>query len=168
MGKATPRAIDHEVIDELCDWLEEGKPVSDFCRQPENPSRSTVDAWIDVDTEVAERVARARARGLELLHDEMLRIVDERRESVEVTETYAVENGAERLAERKVKRSNDVADKKLALETRQKYLATCDPARYSEKREIKHTGEFSFEKLIMEADEEFEAEEGGASEDLFT
>lgn len=103
--------------DELIAWIEQGKTLREWCRQPNNPPWRTVYNWLDKDEEFAARLARARQRGLEALAMECQHIADE--------------NCIDQV---------DVQRNRLRIETRLKLLAIWDPKRYGPKSAIDHGG----------------------------
>lgn len=82
------------------------------------PSRPTVYEWIDRDIDgFADRYARARDLGLDVVADEVMAIVDA---PVGSTENGATDSGA-------------VADKRLRFDARRWYLSKLAPKRYGDK-----------------------------------
>ncbi len=89
------------------------------------PSRPTVYEWIDRDIEgFADRYARARDLGLDVVADEVMAIVDA---PVGSTDNGATDSGA-------------VADKRLRFDARRWYLSKLAPKRYGERLTQEITG----------------------------
>ena len=106
-----PEPVPQDIADAVVEWIAEGKPLREFCRQPGMPARRTVDDWRLKDEAFAARVARARDVGYAQIADECLAIVDTS----------------------DAKDDQDVARRKLRVETRLKLLACWDPRRYGNK-----------------------------------
>ena len=108
-----PSSFSVELFEELLLWVGSGRTVSAFCVE-HLVARRTVYNWLR-DPEAKAQLARARDLGCEAIEDEMLRIADE---------------GGE----------DDVQHRKLRLWMREKLLTWHNPARYGQKREVKHSG----------------------------
>lgn len=103
--------------DEVIAWIEQGKTLREFCRQPGKPHYNTVYQWMEKDETFNVRLARARQRGLEALAQECQQIADE--------------NCIDQV---------DVQRNRLRIETRLKLLAIWDPKRYGPKSAVDHGG----------------------------
>lgn len=66
-----------DFIDEICEWLESGKFLSQYCKQPGKPSRATVLNWRHKFEDIDQRIARAREAGADALFEDCQEIIDE-------------------------------------------------------------------------------------------
>jgi hypothetical protein len=101
-----------QLADILVEGLYNGQPLRQLCRE-NGISKSAIYRWIEDDSDLAGRIARAREHGYHDIADACLEIADEE-------PSDAV----------------DVADKKVRIETRLKLLAKWDPRRYGDKQLI--------------------------------
>jgi hypothetical protein len=109
-----PPALKHaKTMDEIIDWISEGKTLRDFCRQPGDGAA------------FAERFARARDTGHDIIAQECLEIADRKAEDYMV-----LADGREQLDREHVQRS------KLRIETRLKLLAKWNPKKWGDKLEL--------------------------------
>lgn len=67
-----------EHMDALIEHVLGGGLVVDYCRPDGRPSRSTVQRWRDEFPEFAERLARAKDKGLDMIAEEVISIADGR------------------------------------------------------------------------------------------
>ena len=101
-----------QVLDQLVDWLSEGKTLRAFARQKGTPTYRALYQWLEeAEKEMIARIARARDAGADAIADEALAIVDKA-----VPETWQVD--------------------RLRVETRLKLLAKWRPQRYGDKLQI--------------------------------
>jgi len=112
--KAKYEAVDY--IDEILEWVSNGRTLRSYCRQEAKPSWQTVYRWMDKDKVFADRFAESRDRGFDSLAQQCLDIA---------------ENG----------NPGDVARAKLRVWTTLQLLAKWDPRRYGEVRRLEHTGD---------------------------
>lgn len=150
-GGRPPEPVPEDVALDYLEWLDGGGTTEDFCRQPGRPASRTLRLWCEKDKEFAAEVARARARGCEAMHERMLRDAREPLEGETVTEEF----DGDELKTKRV-RADNVARAKLIVETTAKYLATVNPDKYGEKRRVEHSGELTFEQLVVAANEDEE------------
>lgn len=115
-------------LDDLCEWLSNGKTLREFCRQPGRPNFQRIYDAIDLDPVAAGRVARARDIGHDVIADECGAIADDAS-----NDWMDTRNGPQINAEH-VQRS------KLRIETRLKLLACWNPKKYGNKTEVEHKG----------------------------
>lgn len=73
--KPTYDAAKHK--DEICEWISEGKTLRDYCRQDGKPKYVVIYDWLRDDSDFAERYARAREAGHDVIADEIITIVDQ-------------------------------------------------------------------------------------------
>lgn len=96
---------------------------------------STVLGWVDSDPAYSQQYTQARARGYQLLADEILEISDD--SSQDVIET---EHGPKVNAE-------VVARSRLRVDSRKWMLAKMLPKVYGDKLDLNHSGAVRFEKI---------------------
>jgi hypothetical protein len=121
-----PPALKHaKAMDEIIDWISEGKTLRDFCRQPGQVTFGAVYGWLDKDAAFAERFARARDTGHDIIAQECLEIADRKAEDYMV-----LADGREQLDREHVQRS------KLRIETRLKLLAKWNPKKYGDRLQV--------------------------------
>lgn len=120
-----------EIGAEICARLAEGEPLRVICRDPHMPAWRTVYDWIEADSDLAARIARARKLGFDAIAEEALEIADT---PVVGEET---ENDGEKV---KVKRGDMLGHRKLQVETRLKLLAKWCPAKYGDRTAMELTG----------------------------
>lgn len=110
-----------EMMDDIIDWLSEGKTLRSFCRQPGMPAFRTVYNWCDKNEEFIARFVRARDVGHDMIAEETLELADERPESV------VDNNGVSKID------SGYVQWQKMRIEQRLKLLAKWNPRKYGDK-----------------------------------
>jgi hypothetical protein len=115
-----------EKAEEIIQWISEGKPLRQFCRDRGIPWR-TVYSWLEAEEDFAARFARARDVGADAIAEQALEIADTPLEGV-------------RLETREGKKPKEVREdmlghRKLQVETRLKLLAKWFPQKYGEKTE---------------------------------
>ena len=64
-------------MDEIIEWISNGKTLRDYCRQEGKPSYAAVYDWLAADEDFATRYARARESGHDVIADECFQIADE-------------------------------------------------------------------------------------------
>lgn len=67
----------------ILDWIQEGKPLREYCRLPGSPTWKTVYNWLEKDEDFATRFAQARDAGADAIAEEALEILDQVPERVE-------------------------------------------------------------------------------------
>lgn len=121
--KRDDHKINEEVFFEILLMIAEGHTLRSICRMPGMPSRSTFHYYVNCEDErIAavrfERLARARALGMDELSEEVLEIVDDR------SGDYVDGDDGPILDRENIQRA------KLRAETRLKLLAVWEPTRY--------------------------------------
>jgi hypothetical protein len=106
-------------------WLEDGKTLRSFCRQPGRPSYGAFYDWIEADEALASRVARARDIGYDSLAEEAKEISDTPLPGKRIKQT---EDGTEVTIE------DMLGHRKLQIETRLKLLACWNPKKYGQRQ----------------------------------
>jgi hypothetical protein len=124
-----------QLLDALCEWMTQGRTISEFCRQ-NNVGRGALDKWvINSPNETKEKLARARELGCDAIADETLAIADQ---------------APERDKDGKVD-AGDIAHRKLKIWTRQQLISKWAPRTYGDKQQVDHTVNVSiFDKLAQE------------------
>jgi len=135
-----PEGVPKERAESLLQWITEGKSLLSWSRELGNNSPGTVYLWIDKDPVFAERYARAREIGYQVIEQQIHDIADSPLMGEEI-ET-AADGGV------KIKRGDMLGHRKLQIETRLKLLAIWNPAKYSERKQIEHSGKIGLESLI--------------------
>lgn len=133
MGNMSTRKSTYtpEIGAEICARLAEGEPLRVICRDPHMPAWRTVYDWIEADSDLAARIARARKLGFDAIAEEALEIADT---PVVGEET---EDDGEKV---KTKRGDMLGHRKLQVETRLKLLAKWCPAKYGDRTAMELTG----------------------------
>ena len=105
------------ILDELIEWISDGKTLRAFCRQDGYPSKSSIYRMIDdlkeTDPELSGRIARARDEGHDAIADECVEIADT---------------------------AEDANLGKLRVWTRLQLLAKWNPKKYGDKQQLEHSG----------------------------
>ena len=114
--------------DALCSALGSGLSLRKACEAEGMPDPSTVLRWAEQNPEFAQQYAGARARGYQLLADEIIDISDDAEGDVVDTE-----HGPKVDAER-------VARSKLRVDSRKWMLSKMLPKVYGDKLTQEHTG----------------------------
>lgn len=113
----------------IIEWIAEGKPLREFCRQDGTPGWRTVYDWLEREPEFSARFARARDMGADAIAEEALEIADTPVEGVR-RETGGKDGDKEVYEDM-------LGHRKLQVETRLKLLAKWHPKKYGDK--IDHT-----------------------------
>lgn len=133
--------VPKDKADSVIEWVGNGGTLLEWARQPGNPTAWTVYYWRDKDPEFAQRLARARDIGEEIIAQECLRIADTPLEGQEIEETA---NGKIKS----IRRGDMLGHRKLQIETRLKLLACWNPGKYAERRKLEHSGRIGLEELV--------------------
>ena len=141
--------VPQNVADEVTDWISEGKTLREYCRQPEKPSYGTIYNWVNKDEEFAERFARAREQGEEIIAQECLAIADDGTNDYMEQQHGDDEESSWRFNGEHVQRS------KLRVDTRLKLLAKWNPKKYGDKIQNEHSGEIR--TIVVEPDQKPDA-----------
>lgn len=118
-----PSTFSQAKADEIIARVSEGTPLAQVCREISVGLTTWYD-WVAKRPELAERIARAREAGFDMIAVDALRIADTPVEGERRKET---EDGLE------IVREDMLGHRKLQVETRLKLLAKWDPKRYGEK-----------------------------------
>ena len=123
-----------ELADAICEMLASGSSLRKAA-EANQIDPSTVLRWCDSFPEFSQRYAQVRARGYELLADELLEISDD--SSGDIIKT---EHGDKPNAE-------FVARSRLRVDARKWLLAKMLPKKYGDKLDLNHGGTVKFEKI---------------------
>lgn len=127
------------LIEEILADIAKGVTLADICRRDHMPDRTRVYDWLKRDEKMAQRFARAREDGFDVIAESCLEIADNSKQDFKDDDSslYNAEH---------VQRS------KLRIETRLKLLAKWDPKRYGDKQQIEHTGHIASDTPDEELD----------------
>jgi len=118
-----PSSYSHAKADHIIKKVSEGVPLAQVCREIGLGLTTWYD-WCSKRADLAERIARAREAGFDMIAVEALKIADTPIEGVRRKKT---DQGKETV------REDMLGHRKLQVETRLKLLAKWDPKRYGEK-----------------------------------
>ena len=118
------RALEDSVID----WISSGKTLRAFGRVPGNPSHDAVYLREKKSPSFAQRIARAREIGQDVIAEECLEIMDDGTNDWMDTERGPQEN------------REAVSRSKLRVWGRLQLLAKWNPRKYGDKLQTEHTG----------------------------
>lgn len=121
------------IMDEVCERLSKGEPLSVICRDI-GIGRRTIHDWRESDPEFFARYDEAKDLGYDAIAKECLEIADTLDEGVEVVD----KNGM-----LETRRGDMLGHRKLRIETRLKLLAKWDPRRYGDKMQQEISGELT-------------------------
>lgn len=116
-----------ELEDSIVEWISQGKPLREFCRQPGMPSFGAVYDREKLSPEFKERIARAREIGEEVIAQECLAISDDGSNDWMERTGKDGESLGWQLNGEHVQRS------KLRVDTRLKLLAKWNPRKYGDR-----------------------------------
>lgn len=102
-----------KLIEDVLEHVSEGLTIRTWCKRV-NVAPSTFYSWVLGDRELAERLACARLAGEAMIEDEIMEIADST--------------------------TTEVDRDKLRIYAREKRLVWSNPGRYSEKKQVAHTG----------------------------
>lgn len=116
------------MIEEILEWIANGKTLREFCRQPGRPVWTVVYKWLSRDESFRERFAQARDVGTDAIAEETLEIID-------TFPIDAVSGDGKRLD------SAHVAWMRNRVDQRLKLLAKWNPKKYGDKIDLTSKGE---------------------------
>lgn len=134
-----PQPIPADKAESVIQWISEGKSLLSWAKQA-GVNACTVYDWRDRDESFSQRLARAREIGYEIIEQQIHDIADS---PLIGEETEESEDG-----KMKIKRGDMLGHRKLQIETRLKLLAIWNPAKYSERKQIEHSGRIGLESLV--------------------
>lgn len=119
-GRGRPTTYDPDVMDRILERIEDGEALRVICSEPGMPSRGAVRNWIDAIEGLKARHEHARARGLEVIAEQVITLADEQ---------IITERG-----------DDNVARSKLMIESRKWTLSKLAPKIYGDKTAHEVTG----------------------------
>lgn len=121
-----PTKYNKEQADKICNWLIEGKSLTSFCKEADNPPIQTVFKWLEKNKRFRERYIHARAIQAQVLFDQCVDIADD--SSNDFMEKKA-RNGEvyEAVDHENINRS------RLRIDTRQYFAKLVAPKLYNDK-----------------------------------
>lgn len=125
-----------DFADEIIAWISAGQMLREYCRQDGKPGWVTIYKWVNGDKDFGERFARAREDGQDVMSEECAALADIPPEGPQ-----------------------DVAWRKLQIETRLKLLAKWNPKKYGDRQQLEHQGGVQINLITGVPDAE---EESGA------
>lgn len=128
---------------EICERIGNGEPLAQICRDEHMPQLTTVYDWQHAHPEFAERVARARVAGFDMIAQEALTIADTPIVGIvsKLGKGEANKDGTPgELVVVEQRREDMLGHRKLQVDTRLKLLACWDPRRYGAKVSQEITG----------------------------
>lgn len=138
MGR--PSLYTDEILETICEGLEQGIPLTVICEPDGMPAPRTVRSWEAESPDVAAAIARAREAGEFALAEQCLAISEER-------EGRAImADGAEVAV---VFDSTAIQRNKLRIDTRLKLLAKFNPKRWGDKLELAGNAEQPLQVVIQ-------------------
>lgn len=127
MALGRPSKYSPKIANAIIEWIAEGKPLREFCRQEGSPAWRTVYDWLDADADFSARFTHAREIGADAIAQEALEIADTPVEGVR-TEIGGKDGPKET-------REDMLGHRRLQVETRLKLLAKWFPQKYGDKTE---------------------------------
>lgn len=129
-----------DVAEEICRRLAAGQTLREICRDADMPAPPTVVGWARGDcpptTDFAERYARAREIGWELMAEEALEISDDG--SNDWVERKTADGGTETVLDHE-----HVTRSRLRTDTRKWLLSKRLPQIFGDKVAMEHSGELN-------------------------
>ena len=116
-----------DILEEVFEWIAEGKTLRDFCRQEGKPAYRTIYYWLQDNEEAFARFTRAREIGADVIADDALSIIDAVPERAVSQYSNTVDSG-------------HVSWQKARAEFRLKLLAKWFPQKYGDKTKVEHEG----------------------------
>lgn len=138
-------AVPSDLAEEIIEWVSQGQPLREYCRQEGKPPFRTVYNWLDKDKEFLARFAQARDAGEDVIAQECLEIADDG------TNDWMEKLDKDGQPIGYVLNGEHVQRSKLRIETRLKLLAKWNPKKYGEKVGIEHSGSVALDSSILEA-----------------
>lgn len=113
-----------KMADDICDWLSQGKTLTEFCRITKGVSFSSVYRWLDEHPDFAANYARARDTGHDVIAEDCLAIADQ----------MPPPDANGRMD------SGFVAWQKNRIWTRERLLKAWNPKKYGDAKQIEVSG----------------------------
>lgn len=113
----------------LLDWLAGGGTVSSYCRQPQAPTLGQIRQAIAADPQLAADMRAARAEGADAIAEE-----------------------CERIADTPSDHPDDVAHRRLRIETRRWLAKAWNPSTYGDASRVTHAGDAAAPVVVTDAE----------------
>lgn len=120
-----PEPVPQDIADKVCEWLADGKPLEDLCRQPGMPSTRTVREWKAKDEAFAAAYTRAREDGGHVIAERM-----------RITAATPSDH------------PDDVQHRRLIIDVDKWLLARWFPTNYGDRQSIEHSGGLTLEQIV--------------------
>jgi SLT domain-containing protein len=117
-----------EIVETILARIADGQPLRAICRDENMPNYSTFYDWVNADKDLAQRFARAREIGQDVLSEQCLEIADDERHDWVLSQKGEVTNEVA------------IGRAKLQIWTRMQLLAKWNPKKYGDKVTQEHTG----------------------------
>lgn len=124
-----PRVYSEALAAALLDRLADGETLRGICRDATMPARSTVQGWMVNVGGFSARYAQARARGVEVLADEILDLSDDSSRDVHIGEDG-----------QKIVDHEAIARSRLRVDSRKWLLSKLLPQTYGDRQQLEHSG----------------------------
>lgn len=134
-----------EIADAIVEWIADGKPLREFCRQHEIAWK-TVYNWLEAEPSFATRFARARDIGADAIAEQALEIANTPMEGVR--REIGGKDGNKEVYE------DMLGHRKLQVETRLKLLAKWNPKKYGDRIDHSLSGKDGGPIVISSTDAE--------------
>ena len=128
-----PEPVPYDKAEAICEWIAQGQTLRQWCRE-NGVHYSTVYLWMEKDQEFAQRIARAREIGHDVIAEETLEIIDT---EPEFAESWSQSGGS------KHRDSAHATWLKNRVEQRMKLLAKWNPKKYGDKVGVEAQGGFT-------------------------
>lgn len=123
-----------EIADVICDRLAQGEGLNRICKDEGMPNRTTVINWVLDDREgFADKYARARETGYDVMAEEIIDIADDGRNDWMDKHHYAGDDT-------KAFNGEHVQRSKLRVDSRKWLLSKMLPKRYGDRLEVTGSG----------------------------
>lgn len=120
--------VPQKVANSIIEWISDGKPLREFCRQKGAPNWRTVYLWLEKDDEFRARFAQARDMGADAIAEEALEILDQFPLMADGKDGSRIDSG-------------HVSWMKNRFEGRLKLLSKWNPNKYGDKLDVTSKGE---------------------------
>jgi hypothetical protein len=132
-----------ELEQQIIDWISQGKPLREFCRQDGKPSHDAVYDYEKLNADFKQRIASAREKGEEVIALDCLAISEENPQVEIPTKcgSYIATDGA------------GIQRNRLRVDTRLKLLAKWNPRKWGERihQDVSVTGELKLAERLSAA-----------------
>jgi hypothetical protein len=123
-----PEQPDPIIVQEILDWIEDGRTLREYCRQADKPTFKTVYRWMEKDEEFKTRFVRARDVGEDAIAQDTLHLIDQQPDRI------VSESGISKID------PGWVQYQRNRVEQRMKLLAVWNPRKYGAKVDLTTEG----------------------------